>query len=172
MMGRTAVLTALIALAGCAGVESAGRNAQRSPAPTSAAQADLPMPQPAAPAQAAAPAPAPLTTPPSYQAAPPPAAAAAPTVTASAQEEGDDGDTIVVPGQRETQVPAPGGDPRSTSQRMEDVRAWDQCVTAAQSAFESDPMSPQLDSPEEYCRNSLGMTERTAVPASRRERRR
>jgi hypothetical protein len=85
-------------------------------------------------------------------------------------EAEDDGDTIVVPGQRETQVPPPGGDPRSVAERAEDVRAWDRCVMSAQGAFESDPMRPQLDSPEEYCRNSLGMASRTAMPESRRQR--
>jgi hypothetical protein len=55
---------------------------------------------------------------------------------------------------------------------MEDIRAWDQCVTRVQAAFESDPMSPQLDSPEEYCSQSLGMSDRDAVPLSRTERRR
>ena len=58
------------------------------------------------------------------------------------------------------------------AERMEDVRAWDRCVIAVQSATESDPMRPQLTTPEEYCRQSLGMADRTAVPASRRERQR
>ncbi|MGH6951365.1 MAG: hypothetical protein ACREH4_10850, partial [Vitreimonas sp.] len=80
------------------------------------------------------------------------------------EEEGG----IVVPGQREMQVQPPSGDPRSVAERTRDVRAWDQCITASQSAFESDPMRPQLDSPEEQCSRSLGMANRTAVPDSRR----
>ena len=153
MMGRMAVLAAVIALAGCASVESAGRNAR----------GDLPPPPPEAAAaeDAAAPAPA-------MQAAPPPP----PTQTAAAQDAGEDEDdgAIVVPGQRDVQVPPPGGDPRSVAERMEDVRAWDQCITTSQAAFERDPMRPQLDSPEEVCSRTLGMAGRTAVPISRRER--
>jgi hypothetical protein len=162
MMGRPAVLAALIALAGCAGVEPVGRNAQRAPAPVAAEappqpapSAVSPPPQAPPPAQAAAPqaAPAPTPTP--------------PTETASAEED----NAIVVPGQRDVQVPPPAGDPRSVAERTEDVRAWDQCVTQVQSAFEHDPMRPQLDSPEEYCSRSLGMANRMAVPESRRTRR-
>ncbi len=37
MIGRMAVRAAAIALAGCAGMEAAGRNAQRSPAPAASA---------------------------------------------------------------------------------------------------------------------------------------
>lgn len=92
----------------------------------------------------------------------------APQRTTSAAADDD----IVVPGQREQQVRPPAGDPRSTAQRMEDVRAWDQCVTRAQAAFESDPMRPQLTTPEDYCGQSLGMTSRLAVPESRRQRQR
>lgn len=32
-------------------------------------------------------------------------------------------------------------------------------------------MSPALDTPEDYCRTSLGMSNRSAVPQSRLERR-
>lgn len=161
MMRRLAVSAALIAMAGCAGVESMGRNAQRTempPPPEAAAATQMPAPAP--------PAAAPSTPPPA--AAPP--AAATPAQDASAQDaEADESEgAIVVPGQREMQVPPPSGDPRSVAERMEDVRAWDQCVTATQSAFERDPMRPQLDSPEEYCSRTLGMADRTAVPASRR----
>lgn len=151
MMGRMAVLAAVIALAGCAGVESAGRNAR----------GDLPPPPPetAAAEDPAAPAPP-------MQAAPPP-----PAQTAGARPAGEDEEgAIVVPGQREVQVPPPDGDPRSVAERMEDVRAWDQCITTSQAAFERDPMRPQLDSPEEVCSRMLGMASRTAVPASRRPR--
>jgi hypothetical protein len=171
MIGRMAVLAAAIALAGCAGMESAGRNAQRAPAPAAAPleappaqQASLPPPQAPA-AEAPAPSPA-LTAPPPPSAAPP-----APAATQAAQrDEDEDDDAIVVPGQRETQVPAPGGDPRSVAERAEDVRAWDRCITSAQDALDSDPMRPQLDSPEEYCSRSLGMASRGAVPESRRQR--
>ena len=152
MMGRMAVLAALIALAGCASVESAGRNAR----------GDLPPPPPEAAAAEDAGAPAPA-----MQAAPPPP----PAQTAGAQAAGEDEEgAIVVPGQREVQVPPPAGDPRSVAERMEDVRAWDQCITTSQAAFERDPMRPQLDSPEEVCSRTLGMASRTAVPASRRQR--
>jgi hypothetical protein len=41
-----------------------------------------------------------------------------------------------------------------------------------QNAFDSDPMSPQLTTPEEYCAQSLGMADRTAVPTARQQRRR
>jgi len=67
-------------------------------------------------------------------------------------------------------VRPPQGDPRSNEERMADIRAWDQCVIQVQSAFDADPMRPQLTTPEEYCRDSLGMAERTAVPLSRRRR--
>jgi hypothetical protein len=82
-----------------------------------------------------------------------------------------DDDDIVVPGQVQTQVPPPAGDPRTNEERRADVRSWDQCVMQVQSAFDSDPMRPQLTTPEEYCAQSLGMAERTAVPISRRQRR-
>ena len=166
MLGRLAVVAASIALAGCAGLEPAGRNADRIAAP--------PAESAPAPAQTAAPSSAapPLVTPPSAapQAAAPDVAAPPPTQPRRAQAEPDD--TIVVPGQREQQVRPPAGDPRSTAQRMEDVRAWDRCVIAVQSAAESDPMRPELTTPEEYCRQSLGMANRLAVPESRRERQR
>jgi hypothetical protein len=71
----------------------------------------------------------------------------------------------------QTQVPPPAGDPRNNEERRADVRAWDQCVMQVQSAFDSDPMRPQLTTPEEYCSQSLGMAERMAVPVSRRQRR-
>lgn len=92
----------------------------------------------------------------------------APSQPARAQSPNDD---IIVPGQVQTQVPAPAGDPRSNEERRADVRSWDQCITQVQSAFDSDPMRPQLTSPEEYCAQSLGMTDRTSVPFSRRQRR-
>ncbi|HYD88702.1 MAG TPA: hypothetical protein VEA80_14605 [Vitreimonas sp.] len=182
MMRRVAIVAASIALAACAGLEPAGRNAGRAPAPPPAASTAAPaqtaptLPPPQTGAQPSA---APTTNPPLVTAPAPtttaPAAApdvAAPPPTQPRRAQSDPDDAIVVPGQREQQVRPPAGDPRSIAERMEDVRAWDQCVMQVQSAFESDPMRPQLTSPEEYCRQSLGMADRLAVPASRRERRR
>jgi hypothetical protein len=105
---------------------------------------------------------------PNVNAPPVPAPQPAPSRITTAPRD----DEIVVPGAVERQVPPPNGDPRNAIERMEDIRAWDQCVTAVQSAYESNPMRPQLDSPEEYCGRSLGMASRNAVPDSRRERRR
>lgn len=142
MFKQAAVLAALIALAACAGIAPAGRNSE-------------PMPLPA---DESAPAPAgPVAAPNVSLPAPAPARAANP----------DDAD-VVVRGQVRNQVPPPAGDPRSTSERIQDIRAWDQCVTHAQAIGETDPMRPQLDTPEDVCRTSLGMTSRSAVPASRR----
>lgn len=185
MFARMAIVAAVIGLAGCAGLEPAGRNAARStasaPTPSATpapAATPAPTPPPAqtqtAPAAAPAPTPAPQQTAP-QQAAPPVAAPRVsvptppPPTPARAQSDSDD---IVVPGQVQTQVPPPAGDPRTNEERRADIRAWDQCITQVQSAFESDPMSPQLTTPEEYCATSLGMSERTAVPISRAQRRR
>ena len=207
MIGRLAMVALALGLASCAGLEPAGRNAQRArPSPTATApapQASLPPPQttvaPTPAPQLTAPparqtAPAVVTPPPTRQSAPvtagpPPAApratpaptVAAPQVTAPASTQPapsqpsrplSDDDDIVVPGQVQTQVPPPAGDPRSNEERRADVRAWDQCLTQVQGAFDSDPMRPQLTTPEEYCSQSLGMSERTAVPISRQQRRR
>lgn len=178
MLGRLAVLAASIALASCAGLEPAGRNAQRAPAPppmTEPAPTVAPAPQTV---ESVAPAPQTAAPPESAPQAQPSAPVAAPNVSvptpqpqpqASTRAGGND---IVVPGQREQQVQPPAGDPRSMAQRMEDVRAWDRCVTEVQAAFETDPMRPQLETPEEYCRRSLGMASRLAVPESRLRRQR
>jgi hypothetical protein len=99
-------------------------------------------------------------------AAPPVQEAAAPARARSPDED------IVVPGQVETQVRPPVGDPRTNEERRADVRAWDQCLTQVQSAFDSDPMRPQMTTPEEYCSQSLGMSGRTSVPIARQNRRR
>lgn len=204
MLGRVAAAAALIALAGCAGMESAGRNA-RTGEPTRVAATPAPPPPEARttpalppPAQTAAPAPvvaAPLVTaPPPSQAAPPPPQQSVQTPppapvqradtpppppeqqVAAVQDRpvaaGRTSEEVIVPGQLERQVPAPNGDPRSTSERMQDIRAWDQCVMRVQDVFDADPMSAQLEAPEEYCARSLGMANRTSVPESRRERRR
>jgi len=157
MLGRIAASAALIALAaGCAGMESAGRNARTDPAPAGAS-----------PAVAAAPAPQ-AVAPTSQSGVPEPAAPPEQAATTSADE--DDDSAVVVPGVRERQVQPPSGDPRSNAERMQDIRAWDQCVMRVQGAAEADPMRPQLTTPEEYCSQSLGMASRTAVPQSRLER--
>jgi len=183
MLGRLAAAAALMAVAACAGVEPVGRNAQQSAAsaPAPAPRTVAPAPQTVAPTPAPAQTPAPVAQAPAAQTqpqatapaptpTPAPTPAATPTPTPTSDADVDDG-SIVVPGQRDVQVQPPSGDPRSVAERMEDVRAWDQCVTQVQAAFERDPMRPQLDSPEEYCSRTLGMRDRTAVPASRRVRR-
>ncbi|MEQ1818554.1 MAG: hypothetical protein ABL871_08080 [Terricaulis sp.] len=148
---------------------------QTTPAPLVVPPA--PQRQPAAPVvtqpspQRTTPTPAPQRTqaPPAVapQVTAPPSAGPAPTAP-RAQSTDDD---VVVQGQVQTQVPPPAGDPRTNEERRADVRSWDQCVSQVQSAFDSDPMRPQLTTPEEYCSQSLGMAERTAVPVSRRQRR-
>lgn len=199
MLGRLAALAVCVSLAACANLEPAGRNASRAPQPSRPA-ASAPAPAPVAapapapvatptPAPAPAPravaptptpapvvseprAPTPAPTPAPAVTRPAPAAAPAPTPNRSGTfNPNPQDDEVVVPGQRERQI-TPPGDPRSTSERMEDIRAWDQCVTRVQSAYERDPMRPQLDSPEQYCARSLGMADRDAVPMSRQERRR
>lgn len=207
MIRRLAIVALAVALASCAGVESAGRNARSSastaptrsapapvpppttapalPPPTRAAttpppQARAPLAVPPQQQQAApvvAPAPMPTPTPPPVQRTTPPAPVAAPNVAVPtpaptpAANRTAAGDDIIVSGQGRTQVPPPAGDPRSNEERRADVRAWDQCITQVQGAFDSDPMRPQLTTPEEYCAQSLGMAERNAVPVSRRQRR-
>jgi hypothetical protein len=217
MAGRIAALAALLVLAGCANVESVGRNARggaATPAPqTTPAPAPRPAPQPspavtlpAPQPQAAAPttpAPrAPLTTPPAAVSSPAPQPTAAPRVAAPAptpapapqpptpraeappvasqvsvptptpppsRPRSDDED-IVVPGQAQEQVIAPDGDFRSRVERMEDIRSWDRCITSVQAVYERDPMRPQLTSPEDYCAQSLGMSDRNSIPDSRMDR--
>jgi hypothetical protein len=201
MLVRVAALAALMAVASCAGVESAGRNArtnvERAPTVTSAprpapvAATPAPTPPPAAVASAPTPAPrvvatpAPAAAPPVVVASAPPPPQAQPTPTApSVAAPGvsaparprpvsrEDDDTVVVPGQVERQVEPPQGDPRSVAERMQDINSWDRCVTNVQSVYERDPMRPQLQSPEEYCAQSLGMANRGAIPVSRTEARR
>lgn len=153
---RLGVLAGAFALAACAGVTPAGRNAQGREAPL--------VPPPSAAQTRESPGPAtPAELPP---VAAPNVSVATPAAPAPRRASGED--EIVVPGQVQRQVPAPNGDPRSRTERMEDIRAWDQCVTSAQAAFESDPMRPQLEQPEDLCRTSLGMASRDAVPESRR----
>lgn len=196
MLVRVAALAAIMAVASCAGLEPAGRNArnnvERAPVAASAprpspAVAPAPAPPPAAttPAPAVVAAPPPSSAPPvAVASAPPPrthpAPAAAPSVAAPGVSapprpqpvSRDDDDTVVVPGQVERQVEPPQGDPRSSAERMQDINAWDRCVTNVQAVYERDPMRPQLQSPEEYCAQNLGMANRNAVPVSRTERRR
>lgn len=177
MLVRLAAVAALMAAASCAGMESAGRNARGNvePAPV-AASAPLPAPRAtAAPATAPPVAVASAPTAPQTQPTQTPPPVAAPGVSAPPRPQPvsrDDDDTVVVPGQVERQVEPPQGDPRSVAERMQDINAWDRCVTNVQAVYERDPMRPQLQSPEEYCAQSLGMAERDAVPVSRLERRR
>jgi hypothetical protein len=154
MLGRvTAMAAALALLAACGSVQSAGRNAREgASAPPVATQA-------------------PAQTPPPAQAAPPVAApevSVAPPAPQPQQQQRPSGGDIVVPGQVERQVEAPDGDPRSAGERMADIRAWDRCVMQVQGQGAGDPLRPQLESPEEVCRDELGMANRTALPASRR----
>lgn len=154
MIGRLAALAALGALAACASMEPAGRNARdAAPAPP-----PPPVSQPAPPAQ-----PAPSVAAPGVSVNPAPAPA-----PQEEQRRSANGGDIVVPGQREQQVPVPDGDPRSASERMADIRAWDRCVMQVQRRADGDPTRPALDAPEEVCRNELGMANRNAVPNSRR----
>lgn len=90
---------------------------------------------------------------------PPPAVQTTPTA---------DPNEVVVRGEVERQSAPPAGDPRSVSERMADVRAWDDCVVRAQNAAGGDPNRPSMDSPEEVCRARLGMSNRNAIPDSRR----
>lgn len=149
---RVGALAGALALAACAGIAPAGRNASGADAPLG------PPPAAAETAPEAAPPELPPVAAPNISVAPAPA----PPRRASDEDE------IVVPGQVQRQIPPPNGDPRSRAERIEDIRAWDQCVTSVQGAFDSDPMRPQLQSPEEVCSTSLGMAGRDAVPESRR----
>lgn len=180
MIGRMAVASALILLAGCAGVESAGRNAQaNAPEPAERSAPQLPPPRTELPAPQAQTLPPPQRAP-AETALPPPAQTNAPQIAAAnvaappppRTSPARDDDEIVVPGVIDRQVPPPNGDPRTASERMSDINAWDHCVTRLQASFESDPTRPQLDTPEEACSRSLGMSNREAVPDSRIQRRR
>lgn len=172
------VLGAILVLAGCAGMEPAGRNARgpvSAPPSINAAPTPAPVVSPAPPTPApAVTAPAPITQPaPAVRAAPPVATPApTPASTPRAASAQDDDDDIVVRGavvQRE--IAPPSGDPRNAIDRNDDIHAWDECVSAVQAVFERDPMRPQLETPEEYCGRSLGMADRNAVPESRVRRR-
>lgn len=98
-------------------------------------------------------------------------ASAAPLAQQAAEETTPppaDGD-IVVPGRVDVPAPTPPGDPRSRAQRMRDIRAWDRCLIRAQSVADADPTRYQPETPEQLCRERLGMADRTAVPISRDE---
>lgn len=194
MFGRMTLLAALVALAACANVTPAGRNARAGgmeappePPPRVAATTPQPvrpaplpvLPPPSSAPAASAPAPRPaLVTPPAavpVTQAPAPSAApvAAPSVAAPAADRppprrSNDEDVVVQGPARQI---TPPGDQRTESERMQDINSWDRCVTHVQAAFESDPMRPQLQTPEEYCAQSLGMANRTSVPISRQARR-
>ncbi|MEZ5959245.1 MAG: hypothetical protein R3C30_02305 [Hyphomonadaceae bacterium] len=202
MIGRLAIVAVAVALAGCAGLEPAGRNARSSgpvatapaPQPTAPQQtAALPPPQRTQPQASQTPQPAPQLTAPPVVSQPQPAPVAAPPQRVQPTQPpvaapninvapppppvqetrapANDND-IVVPGQVQNQVRPPVGDPRTNEERRADIRSWDQCLMQVQSAFDSDPMSPQLTTPEEYCSSSLGMADRTSVPIARQGRRR
>ena len=172
MLRRYAAAAALIALAGCAGFESAGRNSARgaaepipttAPAPHSAPVAPPPsyVPPPPSQQQAQAPVqPAQQTQQPSV---------AAPSVSVAQQPPApradDDADVTVQAPAR--QVQAPRGDPRSVSERREDIQRWDTCVMQVQQTIASDPLEPVLETPEEVCQRQLGQSDRNAVPTSR-----
>jgi len=156
---RFVTFAALAALAACAGLQPAGRSAMSHSAPpppqqTQAAPAAEPAPPPAA-TSAAAPTPPPgAVTVPGVAVTPPP-----PRTT--------DENEIVVPGVQAQQVQPPHGDPRTQSERMADIRAWDHCVTRMQDQGARDPMRPDLEAPEDYCRRALHMADRLAVPDNR-----
>jgi len=116
--------------------------------------------------------PASVSTPAPEPVAPPVAApeVRVPVSTTPPPRPRSDDDDIIVPGQAREQVRAPDGDFRSREQRNEDIRAWDRCVSSVQAVFERDPMRPQLNSPEDYCSQSLGMSDRDAIPESRLQR--
>lgn len=175
MMRALAGMAALVLVTACAGVTPAGRNAGRvsemPAASTQTVQAPLPPPQAQTRQQAQVTQSAPLPPPPVETQGPPVASGATIEQAPRPAPRNTDDDEVVVESTREGQVPPPEGDPRSNSERMRDIRAWDQCVTRAQGASESDPMRPALDTPEELCSRALGMSGRMSVPDSRTRRR-
>ncbi len=117
----------------------------------------------AAPSAGAAPAP----PPPVASASDSGGSVAAPGVSVAPPTPAPPPGDIVVPSGREVPV-SPNADTRTVAERMADIRSWDQCVMRAQSVGDSDPTRVQMESPEDLCRRSLGMSNRLAVPASRR----
>jgi hypothetical protein len=171
MLGRLGAAAALIALAGCAGMESAGRNAARD---NTSAPAERSAPVTPPPAYVPPP-PSRQTYTPPPQPAPVGQAQSSPTVAAQSvaappppppQQAADPNADVTVQAPAR-QLEAPRGDPRSVSERREDIQTWDRCVLAVQQTYASDPTEPVLDTPEEVCRRQLGQTNRTAVPTSR-----
>ena len=74
---------------------------------------------------------------------------------------------VVVPGAITRPVAPVPADPRTSAQRMRDIRSWDRCVMRAQAASDTDPTRFQEDSPEDLCRRSLGMPDRESLPLTR-----
>jgi hypothetical protein len=180
MLGRIAAMVALIALAACAGMEPAGRTAQREghvyePAPTPPPRTEsLPPPAPAAAppsvSSSALPPPRSMTQSPAPSSSVPPVAAANVAVTAPPPPPPRDPNAVVVHGSvPEEQVRPPNGDPRSISERREDIQNWDHCVMQVM-AQQSDPNRPETDTPEDVCSQRLGQSSRNAVPQSRLQR--
>lgn len=177
MLGRVAAAVALVALMGCAGMEPAGRTAQREagmsqPAPVAPPTNALPPPSrtmtpPPAMSQPAPAPPPPQSTP--VQAAPAQPSVAAPNVAVErppAPPERDPNEVTVQGAAPEQQVRAPNGDPRSLAERREDIRNWDHCVMGVMGQH-NDPNQVQTDSPEDVCSQRLGQSSRNAVPRSR-----
>jgi hypothetical protein len=100
-----------------------------------------------------------------------PSTAPAPVVDPLALEEATDPDALIVPGQTNTDRPAPpDGDPRNAIERRRDRQVWDKCVLSVQRRLNDDAggANPVEASPEDYCRERLGMSGRDSVPESRR----
>lgn len=74
-----------------------------------------------------------------------------------------DPEAIVVPGERDP-LPTPPGDPRTTNERMADIRAWDRCILRAQAQGTDGQPGRLQESPEELCRRALGMRDRESIP--------
>jgi hypothetical protein len=70
-------------------------------------------------------------------------------------------DVIIAPQQR--RATPPDGDPRSIGEKRAHQAAYDKCVLSAK---EPDMAHPVDSSPEEYCSQRLGMSDRNSVPNS------
>lgn len=172
MIGRLAAAVALVMLTGCAGMEPAGRTAQReqagmaSPAPITPPTNSLPPPTHVTSAPPLAQAQAPTQT---QTTQPPVAAPNVAVATPPPTPPRDPSDVVVHGSVPEQQVQPPNGDPRSIAERREDIRNWDHCVMQAM-AQQSDPNQLEMDSPEDICSRRLGQSSRNAVPQSRMQR--
>jgi hypothetical protein len=168
MLGRVAATIALVALMGCAGLEPAGRTAQRE-------EAGMARPAPVTPPPSTTlPPPTHTTTAPAYtQAQTAEPQVAAPNVAVATPPPPppprDPGDVVVHGSVPEQQVQPPNGDPRSIAERREDIRNWDHCVMQVM-ARQGDPNQVETDSPEDICSRQLGQSSRNAVPQSRMQR--